>query len=472
MESFQSQYSQGYFNNNEIRLNRNDVNDIVDAYTTIPNIIIARDAFVAMILKCPAVIKLKTLKQEQTLELEILMELYWLTWKIDVYDWLQMFGVAPWYWEKILHTEHEVPVVPPLLSGEIATFMDGKHKQHFRYYYNDTSKPAGGMYFETKGHAPMITGKLRSPVSTILKDYKTAKILREASELAWHQQARMQHVFEFHPPRNYPGDDNLVTLESFGENIAASVMRQQEELHNKKMNIRKSDMQQALMMAAYKNKGLNQKYGTTGYLSSETRSEQWERANASIVERGIPLSADFTYKPVPAPQIHANYVEIMHRLDQVSSAVMDIPANLLEIATTRAATQINVQGNIRIVNERIKEWINYFQRITKKVFLLGYGDMIQEELNHRHFHGRLKPDELISIYADQEVEVYMKCSPIAQISDIRQAWLDGMMKKKTATQHTFSILGIPQGEISLTEYPDMYPKELIQKVAVKNKSFN
>jgi len=203
-------------NNGETPINKKDMKDIVDAFHHIPNLLLARDAFVSMILKCPATVTLKTLNQKQTKELEILMELYWLKWKIDMYDYLQMFGIAPWYWKKLQGTDHHIPVVPPFLSGYFTTYLDSRHEQQFNYYYNDNEKTVSGMYFEIKGHPPTLNGQFTSPVSTILSDYKTCKILRQASELAWYQQPRQQHIIEHHPAKNYPGDDNLVTLESFG----------------------------------------------------------------------------------------------------------------------------------------------------------------------------------------------------------------------------------------------------------------
>lgn len=454
--------------NGEVCLDKCDMYDIVEAYTTIPNLVIARDAFISMVLRCPASIQLKTLRAKESKRLQILLELYYLPWKIDCYDYLQMFGIAPWYWKKIDDDEY-VPVVPPLLSGYFSTYMDSKNQQQFRFYYNNSAKPVTNMYFETNGHAPTICGKFRSVVSTIIPEFKTSKILRQAFEITTYQQARPQHIFEFHPPRNVPGDDNLVTLESFGDTIAASVMTRQENLHMAKMNIRKDDMQRALLYENIKNKGQKQKYGTRRYLLNEDRTEEWERDNSTVLSRGIPLGPDFVYKAAASPQLHADYARIMQRLDHLSSAIMDVPLSWIETSTTR--TVAGVQGSIRFVNERIKSWIEYFVRITKKAFLIGNGTLIQEQLDFvRRRKKKLSEQELISIYADEEVDVYISCSPIAHVNDVRQTYYDGFMKKEKAAEHIFSILGIPITDINISEQPPIMstiPKMSTSKDAVE-----
>ena len=420
-----------------------------------------------MVLKCPATVKLKTLDRHQTKELDILMELYWLKWKITIYDYLQLFGIAPWYWKKLRGTNHYIPKCPPIMSGYFTTYIDSSKDQQYRFYYFDDEKYVSSMYFEIKGHGPTVKGDIVSPVSTILADYRTSKILREAVELAWHQQARMQHVFEHHPQKNIPADDNLVTLESFGEEIAGVVQAQQEGLRASKMQIRRSDMQNALLVSSFRNKIQKQRFGTNKYLRNEKDEEEWERNNASLLERGIALNADFVYKPVPAPQIQADYTRIMQRLDHLSSAIMDIPLNFVENTGSRTTTA-NIQGSMRFVNERIKDWIKFFERLTKKAFLINYGNVIQDELDKKNHNKKLKPEQLISIYADQEVDVYMECSPIANVSDLRQAYYDGMIKKEDVAHHIFNVLGIPKTDIHISEFPDKYPKDLGKEIMMKN----
>jgi hypothetical protein len=423
---------------------------IYEAYTSIPNLLLARDAFIAMILKCPPTIRLKTLQRSQTKELEYIIETYWLKWCTDIYDYLQVFGIAPWYWKKLKDSKHHIPVVPPMLSGYFTTFLTSRHDQQFNFYYNDNEKRASNMYFEIKGHPPSMNGKFTSPVSTLLNEYKTSKILRQACEISWHQQARLQHIIEHHPAKNVPGDDNLMNLETFGENIAGFVVQQQEAIHAKKMQVRKQDMYNAIAMSSYKNKSLQQKYGTHKYTHNEKDREEWERNNASLLEKSITLNSDFSYKAVPSPQVHADYVKVMQRLDQLSSAIMDIPLNWIE-NTGSMTTRANAQGNVRFVNEKIQDWINYFERLLKKAFLINYGETIQQELTY--------------MFADEEVEVYMQCTPLASANDIRQIYMDGMISKKNAATHIFNTLGLPNSEIEISE-PVILPTTTTKKAAL------
>jgi len=75
------------------------------------------------------------------------------------------------------------------------------------------------------------------------------------------------------------------------------------------------------------------------------------------------------------------------------------------------------------------------------------------------------PRKLLELYADTEVQVYMPCTPIASPKDIAAVHMAGYMTKRTAAEHTFNILGISHADLSISEYPDQVPLELLTKKA-------
>lgn len=447
----------------EVPLKRDQEDDCWDMMDKIPFLMISHDTFISMVLRCPPKIELGTLGWQMTDELEFLMNNYWLKTQQMSYTWLKAVGYCPIYWTPVRGTEHSIPVIPPRGSGYATTYLDDKHIQRFSWYWNDakTSEPDKNVVIETARHPPGLDGTIRSPIASLLYEWRTNKIVRTSTEIATDQQAHQQHVFEFHPAKTGTGDDNLATLESFGDKIAGTVLSQQESIYAMKSRVRMADLHQSLASSSAYNRGIRK---SNPALYSENRSEQWERENANLLERGVPLKPDFNYKPVPPPRITTNLVDVSLRLEKLASAVMDIPFQLIESGGGR--TSANVQGNLRFVNERLKDWTDFYEKLTKKWFLIAYGKVIQEGLDEEHKKRRIsqsqlsqEPHKMLKLYADTEVNVYMSCTPIASVEDISFLHMAGYMTKKTAAEHTFNILGMSHADMTISEYPDMVPRD-------------
>jgi hypothetical protein len=382
---------------------------------------------------------------EMSEELKILFNLYYTKWNIDKYDWLQCFGVCPWYIESVKGTPHKIPVVPPFGAGKIYTYLNNKHEQCFKYRFN--SGETKTMYFETKSHPPGLDGRYYSPISSILYEWRSCKIIREATEIASYHQARTQHVFEYRPEKNNGEDTNIMQLEQFGDVISSSVAARQERLDSVKVNIRRDDFQAALETASDINRGIKRRFGTnSAFLNSDTNNKKWELENSNLIDRGTILKPHFFYKAVQAPHVHIGMVEVLSRLDRMASALMDIPIGIIE--STGSKTTAGVQGNFRILNERIKDWQNYFKESTKKAFLIMYGDFLQGELSNVIRHVRREtPSKMLELYVDNSVVVEMACTPIANINDIQNLMEKGLLSREKGAEHLFNILGLPLSDI-------------------------
>lgn len=404
----------------ETRLKEDEMKDIWDLFHHAAYVFISYDAFVAMVLKCPPVVKLKGFNQTE--ELDFLLRMYYKPFLKDVCKWFKCFGICPWYKKKLRGTAHYIPVIPKFGAGHITTFIRDKGEQGFKYYWKDSFEADEKMYFEVSGHPPDLDGSIRAPMAALLADWRTLRIIREATETVTYSQAHQQHVFEFHPPKNQVGDDALESLEQFGDKIAGTVMYRQEALRSAKMNVRADDLRQSLMESSAYNRG-------------QRKEKEFQGAN--LLDVGTILPPDYTYKTVPSPSVHASLEELSKRIDRVSSMLMDIPITLLE--SMGGKNTANIQGSLRIVNERIKDWTTIFSEVTQRVFLILYGNVIQESLDAN------------KLLVDTQIQVYLPCTPIASADDIKALPLEGYMNKQTAGEHLFNILGLPFDDLEVTK---------------------
>lgn len=305
--------------------------DVMDLYLRgSPYIKKCRETCLGNVMPCAPVIELKSMRElAMSDELGILFQLYWILFFHTVFDYLQMWGVAPWYPETVGNTIHRIPVCPPFGAGRIQTWLGENRKQRYRYVWLD-GEVDSRMFFETKNNPPLFDGRLTSPMVTMLKDHKLILEVREALDIAVYRQAHTQHIFEFHPPKNVVGDDNLMVLEGLGDNIAATVMSQTEGMHKQKFFLRSDTTQQALAMAREANDRTKSKFGTGKMLRSESDQEAWERQNGSVLDNGVTLPPDMTYKSVAAPNVQADLLRLVDHFNRNVSILLDVPTSMFE----------------------------------------------------------------------------------------------------------------------------------------------
>ena len=451
-----------------VRLNDDQIHDVYEMYHSVPYITVSRNAFVNMVLDCPPQVKLKKHKQvEQTLFMSDIMEEYYLPFTHQVYDWIKVFGLYPWYPEKITGTEFSVPVIPPMDSGYITTHLNAKHKQVFKWFWNDTKTTTGHdrrvkFRFKSMYGKPDIHGNLRSGIKSALAGYKTMKIVRESTEIGSYHSVRPQHVFEYKPPRNAPGDDNLTTLDSFGEDIAGIVQQQQEGLRIKKQNIRTDALRYSVMKSIEMNTGVQMKFGSQPILRSETGNTEWERRNASLLDKAIPLQADYVYKAAATPKVAVDLIKISNHFETMLTAIMDFPREMIEAPSGNKKASA---GTKTFLIGRVNDWNNFLQKELKHVFIQLHRKQLEAgfEVVAKN---RRKKNNYTPIHIDDEVEILMPCSSIATHEDLKEVYMDGLMDQKTFAKHTFMLLGLPQDEITLSEPPltEAPPKQKKQKV--------
>lgn len=426
---------------NETTLSTSQVLDVYEIYHNHPYTKRSRDAFVSMVLQNPPEIVMTSENKEAGPELAMVMQTYYLPFLQTMYDWLKMLGVCPWYYRRIRGTVHLYPCVPPWGSGYITTYLDKRHEQQFLWYWNDTREVDRNMHFERTAHVPSLTGTLTSPVSSLIADWKTQRIVRQSTDIAAYQQVRRQHIFEHHPAKNQIGDDNLTTLESFGEGLAADVMAMQEGLANAKVTLRSDALRDAITTTTRNNQGIRKTKGTGPFVRSEEHAEQWERENAGLLDHAVHLKPDFVYKPVPECKLDVRLDDYAKRMDQLAAAIMDVPLQLTESSGKHAQ---NLQGIMRFINERIKFWLIFFENVTRKIFVMAYGNGLQEEMRTR------RPHSVHNYYIQDDIEVRIPVTPIASYDDLKKAYEDQLYTQHAFATHAFHALGLPYEDIAET----------------------
>lgn len=478
---------------NEVPIDRQGCRDCWTIYHTIPNIQVSRDAFASIVFCAPFTVKSKALPLRSTEEVEVLIEQHWLPWQNQVYDWLKMFGVCPYYLERINNTIHKIPIVPPFGSGHMTTYtrvVNKRHKQEFKWYWNNTSginAPAsakgngrGGpfngedtdMHFILNNHIPTIEGELTSPISSLIKDYRTLKIVRESLEVSVYQAARPTHIFEHHPPKNAGEDKHLVALDAFGERAAGTMLEEVEGMTARKAQIRTRDLVNSLLQSAMHNKKATQHNNTSAPYQelSEDKRRQADIQAPSLFERSYPLRPDYKYVQAASPKILADLEKLEKHIDSKAASVMDFPLELIQ-ASSSARGASNVQGNIRYINEQIKATLKFFSRVAKQVYIQVYGGLLQGQYdNFIHVNRRTFKNNraMMELYVDSDVVVEMQCNPIMSVPDIESLHMMGIMDKETMAHHAFAQYALPKSQISVSDWPDRVPKELLVKAQGKD----
>jgi hypothetical protein len=205
--------------------------------------------------------------------------------------------------------------------------MDKKHNQKFRWYWNDTQYNTASLGAPGgKGHdaafrfgvkyihtQPGIHGEIRSDLASVLFEYKTLKIARTATETVVFHQAEPQHIIEHHPPKINQGDDNLVTLESFGEAITGEIQHMQESIRSEQICIRSDALEQSIMQSIRRNRGVAAMFGKSDTLYSESDAERKRRELSNGLDKAVTLKPDFSYKAAQMPKLSVKLEELEAR---------------------------------------------------------------------------------------------------------------------------------------------------------------
>jgi hypothetical protein len=440
---------------NERRLNEAQWADCWAIFRSSPSCIRSFETFAALITRRPPKVRFR-LKLGK--EFQEILEKYYVDWELNIYKYDKTVGIAPWYFVpiKVGENTHMVPVVPDPQSGYITVYPDSNGVLSYYYYWNNDPKsnafvtsiePDKRFFFEVRRNGPSLDGSLNSPLITVLSDWRTLKIFREAHEMAAFQQARLQHIFELHQNNTVNVHEAITQLESFGDQIAGGINTALEEkLMAQRADVKTADLYTALAESWAYNRGVRRANGVTNqYIRSEGMGQKWLLENSNIVEHGVALRPNVTHKVAQAPQVHAQFLELRERFEESVASLMDVPKTLYDPKSDRSSS--NNQVALRLVQERIEDWAIYLARCVKKAIIISYGHLLQAELNR--FRKPTKPGRLIELLVQNELSVEIPSATFDSPDDIYKMIQAGMLKKEAGAKRVAYIHGIPEKDIEI-----------------------
>lgn len=444
-------------------LNAPQMNDIWNMFQSLPWTMVSRDSFLGMLLSCPPEIVITTLNwRVSDDELQVLLETNWMTFYHNFYTWWKLFGICPWYYKKVRGSPHAFPCIPPFGTGIIKTRWDtGKRFQQFGWVWttdDQTDNPNPDidphMHFEVGMHPPLLSGRITTPLASLITDFRTASIIRDAIEFTTTSQKFIQHMFERNPPRNKGTDEEyMTTYEAFGEGMVGSIMAEREGLQQQKNQIQTEELKQIIWSASQQNYQRAQRV-----VHSETHAQTASRhqaMNNGVEANHLPLPPYWTYKPAAVPRVHANLQEALQRLDVQAAAVMDYPLDMIRSPSggTRSA---NRDLNLRFVNEKIKQWNHIYTTVTKKIFLLWYKptlvDGTEQILNRARGSkldsGLIMTRKQLELFMERNVTVQMSCTPLTSLDSLTRLAQMGVLQPKAFKQHAMEHFALPLSDMT------------------------
>jgi hypothetical protein len=415
------------------RLNELEEYDLSQIVTRVAVVAISIDSFIQTIAGQPPEITINGLETSPEIQ-----RVYYQPFMKTSYLWLKTYGYYPWKPRRIPGTKFKYPWVPPFQSGYAESYLDARNDQHFRWYWNQNRSssvfarkhdPKIRFGFQSASSKPAIDGSFRSDLSAALPDYQTLLVVRQSTEIASFHQARPRHVIEHTPARNIQGDDNLTTLEQFGETIAGAVQESEENLRAQKFAVRTDSLKNALRGASAYNRGLS-----GNYLTSETIDTRAERVSAGGLERATVLDPDFHYRPVQMPRVTADLTSIVKRFDGIVAAIMDFPIQLID--APGGNRNANLGAAMEFLADRARQWIQFFTRELLHVYIqCNKHVLLQDTL----------ADESI-LYDIVEV-VLPNPRLTTDVAQLRQLWQDGILTKEAYARYATAKLGVTDDDL-------------------------
>lgn len=367
----------------EVLINPLQMKDVWDLYHRESAFRISSNATKSMFLCRPPEVTIPQWGSFLTKELKDIMANYWMSTMHECYDYMKMFGVVPYFFERIEGTDHVRPVVPAWGSGYITTLQVRRGIQGFRWYWRGSN--AGS--HDTKMHwwfaetCPTLDGNLRSDVSSLLPLYRLGLTLMDSLQTASYDAARPYFIYEHRPTDS--NMDSYTNMGNYGAEMAGdlTIMQDQvavEELRRRPLKIRTRDLQNQLMETAYVQEGYQRSRGVTGY--TEPSSSFYDRTSMKPLSRAVPIPAEFHYVSPQMPQVVGRVEEVWKKVSSDAANVCDFPLSFSQ--PQGAQRSANVEGQSRYINERIKSLLQTFRQLFRKVFMESYGKLflIRKEL--------------------------------------------------------------------------------------------
>jgi len=450
------------------RLNSEQVKKVYDAWRGYIPVKVCMRAFSGIVFGNPFTITLGKKNGpclSPSANTELIIRKYWKVWQNKVYFWKKLLGVVPYYY-KIIDSGDAVPIVPPLFSGRIETYLNEENEQKFLWFWEyhnpngELTDPDLSMHWIVdEFEAPNEFGELSTAMYAFARVFHSLDSVRNDIAYGSYHSVRPFYTKTSRPPNG--SDDSLDKLETpFGEAATGMV---EAFTHNRKMEMNKKDRkahEKAVLETQIKNMLRNMSNGNIPKAVHEEKKEK------IINFMTPPWQMDTNNKKLdPYEQYNVtngisaihNPAEDFRRLDEVSSAAVDFPIEF--IMSTHAQRSANVDGMLRFLNERIKTTCQEFSSYIKDAWAFAYGNVHTRA--KRSARRRLREHVLSSYEKDEkmlssrlreinkacecfeDVTVKLPCTPLISYAQLRSFFEDKILEHEDFAKFALQITGIP-----------------------------
>lgn len=451
----------------EVGLDLSTIQDIQEMYRSCPAIVLARKSFLSKTIGEPFSFSIPAIGITSNRDMEKIISFHWMPFLRTVYDWCQMIGICPYYFEKLGNSEHRVPVVPDMDLGYITVVVNKKHHLEYKWYWShgvQTEQQADMLWIMTE-HRPTNKGIIRSPLATLLPTWSSLMKLKRAQDVAVTQRARPVHIMEHANTKHMHNNDELSTLVAdFGSKAAGISKARREAQIQQNIRVKTAELYRSLQQASDAN---HMKSTIQPTLWTETPADTLEEMDAGFSNRVIVMREDFKYSQAAKPEVIVDYYKAEMQFNTTASAVMGFAME--HITPTGGARSQNVQGALDFENDRIREQASFFQSVLQSALIIAYKDQFQQVMDDAR-HWRISklggdPQKVAFLYPELDVQIDLSSASVTTYEEMKAMHMDGLITKETFGTHVFKNRNLPLEDMVTLQWPDKVPKEMLVRAA-------
>lgn len=395
----------------------------------------------------------------------------------DVMVWLACFGICPYFLEPIKGTTHFRPWVPVFGSGYVSTYLDDKsHKQRFRWWWTHRGNGSMTTVDETvgwvmDGKQPMLNGNFRSPLSSILEDYRHYRYAMRDNQYASYHSTHPSAIIT-HDPKGQQMDEQRITHGIFGEAVSKELLYEDEqdaqEMHSFQATSLKRALQEAGMVHDL---AVSDDWALQGpVMKSESFARKHSREHNGYYQRRTVIPPNFNVARGPEHRV----VIDVEKWDAILSAkiceVLGIPSEMDKSSHGQKA--VNKEGIKLSVGERLKRTIGRIEWVAEQIFLDIYGETLQRGFDtylnkkkgtrgtdgakgprprvHMRKRGRQTLQEtamqsMLNAYVDVRIELH--CTPLLNGATAMELYDRGFLHEDYMQSYLVDRYGFPESAV-------------------------
>lgn len=445
----------------EAPLDEDTILDLLDMYRSSPVIKLARKSFLSMTLSEPFTFSIPAMGIVSNAEMAKIIEAYWMPWLRVVYDWCQLIGICPYYFED--KGDHRIPIVPDIELGYITCIVEEKtHKVRYEWSWDHGTaiEVQKDMLWIITENRPTKDGVIRSPLVSLLPNYRSLLKLQKSQDIVVTQCARPVHVIEFTPNARTANDDNLTHMVADYGKAAGIGKARKEQVNNAVLRAKTAELYRAMQET---NKANSMNTTVSATMWTDTDARLMEEMDAGFTNRLIVMRPDMKYGAAEKPTLVQDYYKAESQFNVMAAAIMDFSLELL--TPTGSARSQNVEGAERFENERIKEQTSFFEGVLRSALIIAYRDSFVAGMDQARTWRVEKlggdPNEVAFLFPELDVVIDLSSSTVTGYQELKEMHMDGLITKETMGKHAFKNKNMPLEQMVTLDWPDKVPKELL-----------